>query len=58
MDALMDVAKHTGTKASDWEHVSGMETGVGVEFFVGEKKGRRLFYVCYDQGELISISEG
>lgn len=56
MNVIDIVAAQSDTLASNWEHTSGPETGVGSEYWLVNETDGLQAYVCIDQGELTECS--
>lgn len=48
-DIKKEVAKYTNTHKSEWQFIDGPDTGVGVEYWLRNKKTEQEAYVCVDQ---------
>ena len=51
MTATKYLCEETNTNESDWEEVSGPETGVGIEHWFESVHDSSLVYVVDDQGD-------
>ena len=54
MDIQKIVAANSNTNATDWEFIDGPESGVGVDYWLANRRESLEAYVCVDQGEVIS----
>lgn len=54
MDIQKIVAANSNTNSADWEFIDGPASGVGVDYWLLNRKESLEAYVCVDQGEVIS----
>ncbi len=54
MNAIEFAAEATNTDVSDWEYMTGPESGVGVEYWLFNDTAELEAYVAFEEGECVA----